>query len=77
MPRWKEVGMLPAVQDVFSYGKWLISEIGMEKQCITCGEYWPADAEFFEYAKKTRDRLSARCIACIKAKTWASVVLRA
>ena len=54
-----------------------LSDIGQEKRCLTCGEYWPADSEFFESTKKTRDRLSARCIACIKEKTWASVLIRA
>ncbi|WP_157200829.1 hypothetical protein [Massilia sp. Root351] len=53
------------------------TEIGQEKRCITCGEYWPADAEFFEAAKKTRDRLSPRCIACIVEKTWSSVLVAA
>lgn len=68
---------MTATRDSHCYGMWILSDIGKEKRCITCGEYWPADAEFFDGAKKTRDRLSARCIACIKAKTWASVVLRA
>jgi|EP01034_Spumella_vulgaris_P030796 hypothetical protein len=61
--------------DRFGMSRW--SEIGQEKRCITCGEYWPADSEFFEAAKKTRDRLSQRCIACIVEKTWSSVLIAA
>lgn len=53
-----------------------LTDIGQEKRCLTCGEYWPADGEFFEPTKKTRDRLTARCIACIKEKTWSSVLIR-
>lgn len=47
------------------------TEIGIEKRCLTCGEYWPADAEFFEPKPRSKDRLSPRCIACIKARNWA------
>lgn len=34
---------------------------GMEKQCSRCGEWWPADAEFFNYRL---GRLVAACKAC-------------
>jgi hypothetical protein len=47
------------------------TEIGVEKRCMSCGEYWPADTEFFETKISSRDGLSARCIACVKAKIWA------
>jgi hypothetical protein len=47
-----------------------VTELGDEKRCLTCGEYWPADYEFFEPMRKSRDGLSTRCIACTKAKTW-------
>ncbi len=55
------------------FGMSKLTDIGKEKRCITCGEYWPADTEFFEVSHKTRDRLSARCIACIKENTWSSL----
>ena len=47
-----------------------LTELGEEKRCLTCGEYWPADHEFFELRPKSRDGLSPRCIACTVAKTW-------
>jgi len=47
-----------------------VTELGEEKQCVSCGEYWPADIEFFEAKRSSKDGLSPRCIACIKAKVW-------
>jgi hypothetical protein len=41
-----------------------VTELGAEKRCLACGEYWPADTEFFQSRLVTRDRLSACCIAC-------------
>ena len=46
------------------------SELGLEKRCLTCNEYWPADEEFFSLAPRSRDGLTTRCIACIKSKQW-------
>lgn len=46
------------------------TELGEERRCLSCGEYWPADTEFFEAKTSRRDGLSARCIACIKGKVW-------
>jgi hypothetical protein len=65
---WKQAGRIGIAAKI-------ISEIGEEKQCITCGEFWPADTEFFEPKLKTRDRLSTRCIACVKERVWSSVLL--
>lgn len=48
----------------------IVTELGSEKRCMTCGEYWPADREFFEVMRSSRDGLTPRCIACIKAKLW-------
>jgi hypothetical protein len=48
----------------------MITELGNEKRCLTCGEYWPADHEFFEPMRSSRDGLTPRCIACIKARLW-------
>lgn len=47
-----------------------VTELGEEKQCTSCGEYWPADTEFFTAMRSSKDGLSPRCIACIKAKEW-------
>jgi len=46
------------------------SELGVEKYCFTCGEFWPADEEFFGPSKTSKDRLALRCKACCKAGTW-------
>jgi hypothetical protein len=48
----------------------VVTELGAEKRCMSCGEYWPADAEFFDPKISSRDGLSPRCIACIKGKVW-------
>jgi hypothetical protein len=42
---------------------------------MACGEYWPADTEFFESRVATRDRLATRCIACAKERRWSCVAL--
>jgi hypothetical protein len=47
-----------------------ITELGEEKQCMCCGEYWPADVEFFAAQRSSKDGLSPRCIACIKERVW-------
>jgi len=38
--------------------------LGREKQCTKCGEWWPADTEFFYRQQNVRSRLHAWCIAC-------------
>lgn len=43
-------------------------EIGEEKRCLTCGELWPADGEFFLASKSRHGALMSSCIACIKEK---------
>ncbi len=48
------------------------TEFGDEKRCMACGEYWPADAEFFAPRSATRDRLATRCLACAREGRWAS-----
>lgn len=46
------------------------TELGIEKRCCSCGEFWPADVEFFNPMPSARDKLTPRCIACIKAGLW-------
>jgi hypothetical protein len=48
----------------------ITTELGNEKRCLSCGEFWPADHEFFAPMRSSRDGLTPRCIACIKAKLW-------
>jgi hypothetical protein len=51
----------------------IVSDLGIEKQCLACCEYWPSDIEFFEARNASRDRLSVRCIACTKEKRWTEI----
>lgn len=46
------------------------SELGVEQCCRGCGEYWPADAEFFAPQASGRDGLTPRCRACIAERCW-------
>ncbi len=47
-----------------------VTELGIEKRCRSCGDFWPADCEFFAPMSSSRDGLTPRCIACIKAGSW-------
>jgi len=37
-----------------------------EKQCSGCGEWWPADREFFHSRPEYKDGLDYRCKACYR-----------
>lgn len=37
----------------------------LEKLCMDCNEYWPADSEFFLNVAQATDKLSLSCRACI------------
>lgn len=39
-------------------------DVGEEKRCSTCGEFWPADREFFFASKSRCSQLMSSCIAC-------------
>lgn len=40
------------------------TELGTEKLCTRCHEYWPADKEFFYLANKKKDGLHSWCKCC-------------
>ena len=40
------------------------TELGIEKRCSKCHEYWPADSEFFMRRKDSKDGLDGYCKAC-------------
>ena len=50
--------------------KYIETELGTEKQCITCGDYYPATKQFFfGTGRKKKDGspcLDANCKACHK-----------
>ncbi|MBU0592464.1 MAG: hypothetical protein KKH74_01875 [Gammaproteobacteria bacterium] len=53
-----------AIRSRVSTGRFAFTELGLEKRCSTCGEYFPADTEFF-YAQAYRpEGLSCGCKAC-------------
>ena len=39
-------------------------ELGPQKRCPRCQEWWPADAEFFHRRTASRDGLQPYCRAC-------------
>lgn len=41
----------------------IVTELGYEKKCSTCGDFWPEDTEFF-YWNAPQNRYYAECIAC-------------
>ncbi|WP_318515000.1 hypothetical protein ACN08P_11310 [Photobacterium leiognathi subsp. mandapamensis] len=48
-------------------GKFTITELGIEKKCTMCGEWYPFDDEFYQpYFKKAESRfyVKAECKAC-------------
>lgn len=52
----------------FKQGRYLITDIGLERYCGKCEEYWPADTEFFFHAPQTASGLHCYCKACYA--TW-------
>lgn len=40
------------------------TELGPEKRCTKCDEWWPADKEFFFTQRHSSDGLFYCCIAC-------------
>lgn len=44
-------------------GVYMVSEIGLEKRCAKCADYWPADSEFFCLTKGGA-ALDPYCKAC-------------
>lgn len=51
----------------------LETELGLEKQCTRCHDFWPADAEFFYAAGSAKDGLMSECKACFAEKNAANV----
>ncbi|KUJ73909.1 hypothetical protein AVO42_00365 [Thiomicrospira sp. XS5] len=49
-------------------GKYQMTNLGLEKQCSHCKEFWPADSEFF-YPQKGKG-LHCYCKACYRYKRY-------
>lgn len=59
--------------------KFIYTELGKEKLCIDCNEYYPCDNEFFygtgRYNKHGVESVDARCKDCYKIK-WNRITTR-
>ena len=42
----------------------ITTELGLEKRCTKCGEYYPADTEFFYHQNRGPLYLHSWCRAC-------------
>ena len=42
----------------------IMTDLGEEKRCARCGEYWPADEEFFAACRNNKSGLHSYCRAC-------------
>lgn len=42
-------------------GRYAMTTIGLERRCSLCGEYWPADTEFFYYQPSSSAGLCTYC----------------
>lgn len=64
-----------ALQRRLASGKYKITPIGLEGVCTVCGDFWPADSEFFYLNPSATTGLSPRCKACdaeVRAKAKAA-----
>ena len=43
--------------------------IGLERKCSRCGEYWPADTEFFYFQPSASGGLNCYCHDCYRSVT--------
>lgn len=50
-------------------GKYKLTACGLEKFCRGCGDYWPADTEFFYSHATTKGGLWDWCKACYLERT--------
>ena len=42
----------------------IVTELGTEKRCVKCGEFWPAEPEFFQRNRDNPDGLDNYCKDC-------------
>ncbi|MBH04008.1 MAG: hypothetical protein CMP08_07775 [Xanthomonadales bacterium] len=53
-------------------GRYRLTEpLGLEKLCTGCGDYWPADTEFFYAKRDDLAGLSSLCKACYRERNTA------
>jgi|GEM_PF-1047459 len=47
-------------------GRYLMTELGLERLCSRCGDYYPADTEFWYYQPSAAAGLHNNCHACYR-----------
>ncbi len=47
-------------------GKYIYTALGLERLCNHCGEFWPADTEFFYSVPSQPGGLNEWCKACYR-----------
>lgn len=58
---------IPTTQTVtlgFKKGSYALTNLGLERRCSMCAEFWPADTEFFWSTPKSPSGLHCWCKAC-------------
>lgn len=61
---------LRAVERSLARGGMLMEDGILQKRCTSCGEYWPADTEFFYGTIKKTTVLHCYCKACYTEKRY-------
>ena len=46
-------------------GKYKHTDLGLERECSKCKEFWPADTEFWQAQKGQLDGFTSQCKACL------------
>ncbi len=57
------------IQRGLQSGRYAITGIGLERKCSRCGEYWPADTEFFYFQPSASGGLNCYCHDCYRSVT--------
>jgi hypothetical protein len=57
------------IQRGLSSGRFRMTDLGLEKLCSRCDEYYPADTEFWYYQPSSRQGLNNYCHACYREVT--------
>ena len=57
------------IQRGLSSGRYAMTRLGLERRCTRCGEYWPADTEFFYFQPSASGGLNCYCHDCYRSAT--------
>ena len=62
----------PVLRKRLAEGRYVFTDLGLELRCPACGDYWPADTEFFFPQPGKTGGLHCYCKACYREKTRAA-----